>query len=273
MIQDVRTHYSQEGLKEKFSNALQGAGFDIENLSTDDLKPLDEFHIRGRKATAELFEKAKFTSDDLVLDIGSGFGGPARFLSDTYGSLVVGLDLTPDYADMASHFSIATGLDHRVRFLVGDGTRLPLRSSSFDGAFTQHINMNIQAKAQLFNEIARVLRAGGTYAFHEIALVDESVVRYPVPWASNRLLSHLAEVSEFLQHMENAGLKLTSWEDDTPKCIEFFENMLSMLRSGNPPKLGLHLIFGDQSPAVFENLYANLKEGRLKVLMGVATKR
>ena len=53
-----------------------------------------------------------------VLDIGSGLGGPARFLAATRGLRVVGVDLTPEYVDVANELTRRCGLADRARFLT-----------------------------------------------------------------------------------------------------------------------------------------------------------
>ena len=67
--------------------------------SADDLAGVDEFHSRGREATSSWRELLPPAVDTELLDIGSGLGGPARFLAATRGYRVVGVDLTPEYVD------------------------------------------------------------------------------------------------------------------------------------------------------------------------------
>ncbi|MCK5365254.1 MAG: class I SAM-dependent methyltransferase, partial [Gammaproteobacteria bacterium] len=92
MIEEVAAHYSGGGgLAEKIAESLRSAGKDLNELKAADLATVDEFHIRGRKATLELAEQMKLSEDSCVLDIGSGLGGPARTLTEKYGCHVTGL--------------------------------------------------------------------------------------------------------------------------------------------------------------------------------------
>ena len=54
-------------------------------LSPIDLAPLDQFHTCGLAATVELAEMAAVRSGERVIDIGSGLGGPSRYLATKYG--------------------------------------------------------------------------------------------------------------------------------------------------------------------------------------------
>ena len=102
----VEGHYSAGGrLADRIAAKLTQAGKDIRALTTADLAPVDEFHIRGRKATLELGAKMNLRESSHVLDLGSGLGGPARTLAETYGCAVTGVDLTQEFCDAANAMS------------------------------------------------------------------------------------------------------------------------------------------------------------------------
>src|SRR5262245_21388955 len=95
MADRVARHYSEDlELADAVAQKLRSAGKDLNKLTTADLAIVDEFHIRGRKATLELAEKMNLNARSRVLDIGSGLGGPARTVAEKYGCHVTGIDLT-----------------------------------------------------------------------------------------------------------------------------------------------------------------------------------
>ena len=49
----VANHYAQRDLELVILNALAESGIDLARLNVNDLAPIDEFHIGGRKATLE----------------------------------------------------------------------------------------------------------------------------------------------------------------------------------------------------------------------------
>jgi hypothetical protein len=80
----VAQHYSRDdGLAASIAAVLARAGKDMDRLGAADLATVDEFHIRGRKATLELAAAMALGPTSRVLDIGSGLGGPARTLAET----------------------------------------------------------------------------------------------------------------------------------------------------------------------------------------------
>src|SRR5689334_4679181 len=147
MQDKVQAHYaSSEGLAKTIADCLRAAGKDLGRITTADLSSLDEFHIRGRKATLELASRMEIAAGTRVLDLGSGLGGPARTLAEVYGCSVTGIDLTQESCSAAQEMSAWVGLADKVSFSQGDATALPYAAASFDAAMTIHVAMNIAAK-------------------------------------------------------------------------------------------------------------------------------
>ena len=164
----VKDHYTIGDLATKIADALRTAGKDLANLTTRDLAPFDEFHIRGREATLELARGMGIEPGWSVLDIGSGLGGPARTLAETYGCRVTGIDLSEEFCSGAEELSRWVNLSDKVRFSQGDATDLDCIDQSFDAATTIHVAMNIAAKDLLYAGAYRVLKPGGLFAIYDV---------------------------------------------------------------------------------------------------------
>jgi sarcosine/dimethylglycine N-methyltransferase len=91
VLDDVRDHCRATGLTERLKTALMALGPEDQGLTPEQLGALDP-------ATTELAKLAGITADMSVLDVGSGVGGPARFLTATYGCRVTGVDLSEPFA-------------------------------------------------------------------------------------------------------------------------------------------------------------------------------
>ena len=83
------------------------------------LAPLDQFHMGGLAATIAFAGRVGITPGTAVLDAGSGLGGPARYLAETFGCRVEGVDLSPDYVAIARLLTDRAGLADRVAFQRG----------------------------------------------------------------------------------------------------------------------------------------------------------
>ena len=106
--------------------------------------------------------------DKLVLDIGSGIGGPALMLAGELGARVIGLDLEAPLIRRAEAYAREAGLTDRVEFRqVTPGSTIQVDDAAIDvvfscGAFTQ-----IENKRGMFQEVYRVLKPGGVFACYD----------------------------------------------------------------------------------------------------------
>ncbi len=93
----ITDHYAPDDLRAAFLAVLRSWGKEDAILTPEELAPIDQFHVGGREATLALARLAAVTATDRVLDVGGGFGGPARTLADACGCAVTVLDLTVDF--------------------------------------------------------------------------------------------------------------------------------------------------------------------------------
>lgn len=263
----VSSHYSDDGdLAGAIADRLRAAGKDLRRLTSADLGAIDEFHIRGRKATLELAEGLNLTADSHVLDLGSGLGGPARTLAETYGCHVTGLDLTPAFCTAATALSQWVGLGDKVTFQQGDATQLPFADGTFDAAMTIHVAMNIAAKDRMYAEARRVLKRGGRFGIYDILQGDGGDVLYPVPWAREPSISHVATPDEMQALLSGAGFKIVGVVDSTDEGQRWFEAMAERMKRGSAPPLTFRTFLGDDFPEMARNRVRNLQERRIRTV-------
>ncbi len=260
----VERHYTRGDLLETVLKALTDAGLDIDDLDAASLAPAEELHMLGRGATVTLAERARITEVDRVLDIGSGLGGPARYLASNLGCEVTGIDITRELCEVAIDLTRRVRLDDLVTFVHGDALDLPFDDGAFDVAWTEHVTMNIEDKERLFGEIRRVLTTGGRLAFFDLLAGPAQPIHFPVPWADDSSTSFLATGDETRALLDRAGFRVRSWEDLTHEALGFLRQL-----SGPPTALGPHLLVPDM-PTKAANLRRSIDENRLVLVRCVA---
>lgn len=266
----VQAHYRTAGLLDRILAGLRAAGKDPEAPTVDDLAPADEFHSLGRVATKDLAELAAFKPGTRVLDVGSGLGGPARFLAVTYGCDVTGVDLMPEFCAVASELSRRTGLAERTRFRQGNATALSFDDGAFDCVWTIQAQMNIPDKRRLYSEIARVLCVGGQLVFQDICAGDGRPLDFPVPWATEASQSHLITPQDLRALLGAIGLQEHTFRDVSVPILAWQD--ANRPPAGAPPPLGMHLVLGERHAEKRANSGRALRDGRIAYVQGVFLK-
>ena len=264
----VEDHYTSGDLGTAILAALQAMGKDIEHLTPDDLAPVDEFHGGQRPATIRLAELLGLSGRERVLDVGSGLGGPSRFLAWRYGVHVSGVDLTAEFVRVAEMLTARTGLEGRVDYRQGNALDLPFDEASFDVVWSQNAAMNIADRDRLYAEMRRVLKPGGKLALQEVAAGPGGAPHFPVQWAREPGISFLFPQEATRAKLEAAGLRVVTWQDTTPEALEAAARRTQNAER-EPPPLGTHLILGPDWRAMFRNSVRNLEERRTELFNAV----
>lgn len=260
----VSAHYSTDDLLQRIGSAVAEAGGDPDALKPEDLKGVDEFHTGGLEATDHLLNQLDFDASTRVLDVGCGIGGTARHIALATGGQVTGVDLTPDYVQVARDLSAAVGLGDRVSFHVGSALDLPLDDAAFDLVTMFHVGMNIADKRTLMAEIARVLAPGGTFAMFDIMRFAEGDLTFPFPWAERAELSFVDPPEVYRDAAERAGLELGSETMRAEFALEFFRKAFAAIEQrGGPPPVGIHLLMRETAREKLKNYVTAVEAGRI----------
>jgi ubiquinone/menaquinone biosynthesis C-methylase UbiE len=261
---DISAHYGRGDLLGRLRAALLADGVDPDRPTMEALAPYDHFHGRGLEATEELADLLTISADDHILDIGSGIGGPARYVARRFGARITGVDLTAEFCEVARQLTDALGLEDRVDFKQGDALALPFADASFDGAYSMNVAMNIQDKAGFYREIYRVLRPGGWLALSELAQGPGGDPAYPTPWARTAESSFLATPAQTREGLEAAGFVISSLRETTEQALAYGARSRAMVERGEkPPHRAVMLIHGDLAQEIMANVARGLAELRI----------
>jgi ubiquinone/menaquinone biosynthesis C-methylase UbiE len=259
----VRRYWERERIGEAILASLAAIGKDLDALTIDDLAASDQFHGGGKPATVRLARMAAPAPGARVLDVGAGFGGPARLLAVEHGCDVTTIDLTESFVQAAVMLTERLKLTDRVRHHVGSALALPFPDAAFDLVWTQNSGMNIADKERLYAQIHRVLRPGGTLALQEPMAGPAQPVIYPVMWARDPSTSFLRTPDEMREVVERAGFRVRLWEDVTE------ENVGPSGGAPVPAHSIQRLLMGDALEAILAAGHRNRIEGRIVSIQAV----
>jgi SAM-dependent methyltransferase len=271
--EEVARHYGTAGIAARVLRALREVQGPDAPVTVDTLAPLDQFHGRGPLATRELARLVQPQAGERLLDIGSGIGGPARWIAAKFDCHVTGIDLTPEFCEAAEALNAATGLSDRVRIIRGSALALPVPDGAFDAGYSQNVIMNIANKPLFYREAFRALRPGGRLALANLCAGAGGAPYYPVPWATTPETSFLATPDEMRADLLAAGFEIADFRDITASTAEGQRRQRERLDKGEPPPLvAADIILGPRSRDMQINTLRNTEEGRCAIIEALARK-
>ena len=268
----VSGHYTRENIYETILHKLKEQGIEKDKVTRKDISSVDEFHIKGAEISLEIAHEGGIKEGQKILDAGCGIGGPARMLADVFECNVTGVDLTEEFIRTATLLSELVSLNHLTEFIAADATQLPFANETFDVVWTQHAQMNIRDKNQLYSELFRVLKMEGKFIYYDIFSTGKKDLIFPLPWADENSINFLITTDDYEKLLTEVGFIESAKKNRTKESIEFFNNAFENNKKAGQPKLGLNVLMTEQTSIKLSNLNENLKENKLCVQSGIYLK-
>ncbi len=250
---------------------LEEAGIPPSDWTPDILGPADQIHGGGLRQTQLHAALTKISAEMKLLDIGCGIGGPARYFATVFGCRVTGIDITPEYINVARLLTEKVGLSSRIQFDCGDATSLPYPDGHFDMIWALNVTMNIEDRSTLYSEMNRVLIRGGVVAISELGQGPNGAPYYPLPWARDHSYNFLISPERMRTFLEAAGFKILEWVDENARRQAEVKDPLPTEKNVKSP-LTLEMVRGADYPTRRANSQKSAREGRLTNVMLVAKK-
>lgn len=145
------------------------------NVSTYD-EMQRKLRDRGWIETNDLLKHGLTHGHALEIGHGPGYLG-LEWLKLTQGTLLTGLDISPDMQALAQRNARAYGLSERSQYQLGSGDRLPFDADRFDVVFTNGSLHEWVNPRGTFDEIWHVLKPGGRYFISDLRRDMHPLVR------------------------------------------------------------------------------------------------
>ncbi len=135
------------------------------------------FYLGGRKSTEELLEIFEIDEDKVILVIGCGSGYSASHIAKTYGSKVVGIDISYEMIQKAKERVKTENLEDKVEIRYGDALNIPFEENSFDIVITEFVSIFLDKK-KAFKEYSRVVKPRGFVGINELFKVKNIPTKF-----------------------------------------------------------------------------------------------
>ncbi|MGF1473733.1 MAG: SAM-dependent methyltransferase [Rubrobacteraceae bacterium] len=150
-----------------------------------------------------------------VLDIGAGYGGPARFLAENYGCRVVALNLSDVENARNRALNEERNLNHLVDVVDASFEDVPYDDDAFDVVWSQDAILHSGEREKVFTEVSRVLKEDGEFVFTDPMKADGCPDEVLQPILDRIHLDSLGSPDYYRRTAREVGLRELGFEDHT----------------------------------------------------------
>lgn len=273
---------------DRIDNELRALGIsDSANIDSMQLSRFDSMHYGGNGAVSEcvnwfcsMCDNSESEEKNVlrVLDVGSGFGGPARLMvhSPCNDVKVVAVEMQEDIHQKASELTKRCQLDDTVTHFLGDLLEVDLDTvnggtGSFDAVVSWLTFLHIPDKRRLLSICSQMLKypskgKNELCSVRPCMYVEDYYMREPFTSSEIESLekdvycNNLPTKEEYIKAIESSGFEEIVWEDKTADWTKFVQERLSSFRADKKRFVDIHgeatyerlLHFYNSTVALFE---------------------
>jgi sarcosine/dimethylglycine N-methyltransferase len=226
---------------ERVLNDLAEEGFGPRDpVPVELLSRYDQLHYHGTEAVDLAIRTIGITAGSRILEVGSGFGGPARHIAHRTGCRITAVELQPDLNALAADLTARCGLADRVEHIRGDILETALEPGAYDGVVSWLALFHIPDRAPLFPKLAAALKPGGRIHVEDFFRVGSFTPAEQQDFAGMVYGRTLPRRDAYVAEIEAAGLGSVTFEDMTRDWTEFTAGRLEAFRAARPRHLRVH---------------------------------
>jgi cyclopropane fatty-acyl-phospholipid synthase-like methyltransferase len=226
---------------ERVDRELAADGKTSDVLKPEDLFPYDHMNYCGTAAVENAVKMLGITSSSKVLDLGSGLGGPARFISQRTGASITAVELQQDCSTKASDYTRRCGLQQRITHVCADfvtcdlaatGLTLCNDNGGYDSIVSWLVILHIREKQELFRRAVGLLKPessstindspnGGQIYIEDFYQLNDFTAVEAASLTDDVYCQALLTKDAYVSALEQAGFAVEAFDDMTSTWIEW----------------------------------------------------
>lgn len=217
---------------ERIANELAELGHGADDpLSVLELSAFDQLHYHGTEALDDALRLIGAKPGQHWLEIGSGIGGPARYLAHRGGIRVTALELQPDQNDLAQRLSKRCGIDAAVDHRCGNFLEYDFGDQGFDAVVSWLALYHIPERALLLQRCHALLQPGGRFYTDDLYGIGGIDAAQRAGLERDLYAITLPNIDQYCRDLDDAGFDIEHCVDLTADWAEFTHARLAAYRA------------------------------------------
>ncbi len=221
-VNTAREYYNSDDADNFYSLVWGGEDIHIGLYEKED----DAIRDASHRTVRHMANKLALDGNSTVLDIGSGYGGAARYLAEANGCRVTALNLSEKENERARQLNAERKLDTRIDVVDGSFEKIPCADAQFDAIWSQDAILHSGQREQVIAEVARVLKPGGIFIFTDPMQSDGCPADVLQPILNRIHLSSLGSPEFYRRCCAENGLQEVEFEEMTQQLVNHYSRVL-----------------------------------------------
>ena len=210
------------------------------SLLVEDLTKFDQLHYHGTDAIDIFIEKLEINEKTKILDVGSGIGGPARYIANKTGAEITAIELQSDQNNLAKDLTKKCGLSNKVNHICGDILDYDFKNQTFDAVVSWLTLYHIANHEILLKKLFDLLNPNGFFYTEDITSrinlsdADRKEIKKEIYGI------HLPYFDKYISNLEQNGFKLIFSEDMSSSWTDFTKERIKKYNSEKERNIRVH---------------------------------
>eukprot|EP00746_Dinoflagellata_sp_MGD_P006167 gnl/MRDRNA2_/MRDRNA2_112007_c0_seq1.p1 gnl/MRDRNA2_/MRDRNA2_112007_c0~~gnl/MRDRNA2_/MRDRNA2_112007_c0_seq1.p1 ORF type:complete len:947 (-),score=207.94 gnl/MRDRNA2_/MRDRNA2_112007_c0_seq1:91-2931(-) len=205
---------------------------------------LDQYHYLGLEANDEAIQLLSLSASDHMLDVGSGIGGPARYISWKSGCKVTGLELQEDLVTMGNEVTKMVGLADKVHLSTCDAADLTDKDI-YDVVCSFLVILHIPEapRQRMFHKLHDAMKDDGRLLIEDMICVSPTGVFSPKSEKDLRDVvgaAFVPNVERYRAALESAGFVDLEFEDISSKWAPWAQERYVQFKETKEKQIAMH---------------------------------
>ena len=144
-------------------------------------------------------------TDTKVIDLGSGFGGTARFLASNFGCQITCVNVSETQNALNREMNEEAGLSDQIDVIRGSFEEVPLPDEGYDIAWSQDAILHSSDRKAVLDEVQRLLKTEGEFIFTDPMQSEGCPTHVLQPILDRIHLETLGSVEFYRSNLKNRG--------------------------------------------------------------------
>ena len=170
--------------------------------------------------------KLNLNTNIKLLDLGSGYGGAARYLAKNFGFQVTCLNLSKTQNERNRDLNKNQNLDNLITVVEGNFEDIPYPEDSFDIVWSQDAIVHSANRELVVQEVVRVLNDSGEFIFTDLMQTNDCPKSILKPVLDRIQLDSLGSFGFYVEQGRKFGVKKTEVQDLSEHLTTHYQRVM-----------------------------------------------